>query len=97
MSGQTSSELWEKFRVAGELDYYDRFWRRPLVEDDLLQITSSNADLPNVCNYINKHWSEIHFLKIAFRGVILDVVLLLLFLSRLLRRVVNQRMMKLLL
>jgi aminopeptidase len=65
MSGQTLSELWEKFRVAGEFDY-DRFWRMPLVEDDLPQITSSNVDLQNVCNY--NIGAKFIFLKLPLEG-----------------------------
>jgi aminopeptidase len=42
----TSDELWERLRVAGEVEH-DRFWRMPLDEEFGPQIHSSNADLQN--------------------------------------------------
>jgi leucyl aminopeptidase len=75
---KTSTELWEKLQAAGELEY-DRFWRMPLVEEDLLQITNTNADLKNVCKLaLGKNWFFV-FLKFIFRReVFLRVVLPLL-------------------
>lgn len=44
---QTSDELWDSLRVAGEIEH-DRFWRMPLDDEYGPQIHSSNADLQNV-------------------------------------------------
>jgi Cytosol aminopeptidase family, catalytic domain len=46
-NAQTSDELWEQLRSAGESEY-DRFWRMPLEDDYGPLIHSSNADLCNV-------------------------------------------------
>ena len=44
---QSSDDLWEQLRSAGESEY-DRFWRMPLDEDFGPQIYGTNADLCNV-------------------------------------------------
>ena len=43
---QSSDDLWEQLRSAGESEY-DRFWRMPLDDEFGFQIHSSNADLQN--------------------------------------------------
>ncbi|KZV73318.1 hypothetical protein PENSPDRAFT_603102 [Peniophora sp. CONT] len=63
-----SDGLWDELRTAGEIEY-DRFWRMPLDQEYLQQITATNADLMNAGSRAAGSVTAAMFLKHFVEGV----------------------------